>query len=606
MADAKITTVFRIEGQDGASAAVNSVRGSVQKLGPVLSGVGSLASSEFSKLGQGATLAAGAMNLIPGPLGMVASLGTVAAVAIWNMAKASGDLATKALEASAKQLEVMRGQPKLLADRYGVDKALLDGMQKQTATAEDLSRKLQEIAAEEGKQLQARIKGDAESVASSNALLGSLKAELPALQALVSATRARRQEEERIAQLKGLAIGYSDAIIKAEAEAGAIANNRKRNAAELAVISDKLLEYAAKSDQVNWKILEAERVYNREKASGAGISKESLDNLDAAKRAAAVFAAEEANLNSQVARIENERISLNKKIGGGKAAATVAAKDQADAEREALEIERQRLALSAGIDAADQRTAERAEANAAAAISAQNELAAAKAAAAMAGAEGGLGPIERAEIERQRIVDLDAAKATYANNEVAREAAMATATVNAAAKVDAVERREEQRRKTDAEKRKDQDRDRKQGYMDLANVAVQGAELMGLSEKALWPIKAITAIGQGWLSYTMLMGQNNPVGAAAALAGGLMSAAAFGVGGMSGGGAPTGSGGGAGGGYGSAPGAAANSSQATGPANVTIVVQGGAIMGTAQQVGQYISKAVGSMAGTGMVPAAGV
>ena len=579
MADAKITTVFRIEGQDGASAAVNSVRGSVQKLGPVLSGVGSIAASEFSKLGQGATLASGVMNLIPGQWGMIAGAAVAAGALIYKWATTTNEVLERGVAIRHAEINAIDLTTVALAKRYGVQLKLVGAEGKATSDLEKgqerLAASLKQIAILQANTNNARAAGSAE--------------------AAVALERALNAE---VANGKALKRNVADLVRQKEVaeEVGKIQSKRTIEIKELETMS------AAASDKAS------KREFDRQLR--AAKAKDIEEQIVAVKQAASRADVTSEAVNMRLADLENQKVMLGAQTAKNSEKAVAArskqvpvAKELLEAEREALEIERQMAALSAGMDAADQRAAERAQANAATAMTAQNELAAAKASAAMAGAEGGLGPIERAEIERQRIVDLDAAKATYATNEIARIAAIETANVNADAKRSASFRKEMDAAKKLADADKQRWMDRGDAALGFGALAVQGLGMAGASEKALALIKGGFAIAEGLLSFTKLY-PTNPAGAYLALASGGMAAVAFGVGAFT---APSASGGGgAGGGYGSAPGAAANSSQATGPANITIVVQGGAIMGTAQQVGQYISKAVGSMAGTGMVPAAGV
>lgn len=558
MADARITTTFRIVGEDAASAQINNVRGNISKLGPVLSGVGSIAASEFTKMGQGATLLSGVMNLIPGPMGLIASAAVGAATAIFAMAKNS----QSALDVELQRLDVAMSDARLLAERYGINADLLNLNDNQLKTSADLSALLKEVGKEEERLLNMRKSGE-EDVNNRQAIrVSSLRAEAVVMQEQVDLSNKRLQSEIR---LRSLSLKYSNDLLEREAKTALIQDKKDRAIAEEKIRVEKIQEARTHMARLqNEQVVGAEAVATQE------------DKISEAKRAIIALEAQQWTIAEKGASATERRAKATVQIAK-------AVKEEKSDVMSIWDIYRQ-------LEEFDKKSAE---------IDAQPGQQVADSEAELQRARLAIIGDAAAQEELIRMDLADRTKAIQQQvidgtlNEAAAENMRVSAVIAAEDKIAKV-------RDEEAKKQKEALLEQAQMYLKMGGSAVQALEVMGVGERKLAGIKAVMAVGEGLLAAARGDWAGAAAGAASAIQ---FGAIAFGVGGGSS--APASS---AGGGA-SAPGqyaSSASSAGAGGGGNITVVLQGGAVIGTPQAVGQYVQKALGSLSGSGITAAAGV
>lgn len=561
MSDAQVKVAFRIQGEDAASAEIDRVRGSVGKLGPVLSGVGSLATSEFSKLGQGATMVSGVMNLIPGQWGMIAGAAVGAGVVIYNVLNREKQAAEEAFEAHKKRLQELRQSIPDMADRYGVE---IDLIQKKASveewTKDRIIKNLRMLTEAEEERARSEKAGNEAGVESATAWMAKIH----------DGNRVLKQRLDLLNQQRAL----EDAEKQGNAD--------RLKSVELA--QAKVAAATDKESKAHFQILAF-----REKQNEIDVRAVQL----AAKRATGVVSVTEAERQSK--QIEIDRLRLAAEINSAKEKETRTTRATRAAAKETLDAATEEAKVQAALYRFAQSTQALKEKRSDRQATTEIELLRAR-------IEAATGPEARQALELEAI-DLEQKQALIeatrelADNEVAlanKKATIVQASIN---KVAVVEKRAEVEKAQAAAEDLRRTQEREDSYVSMSQSGVEALEAIGVGEQALAGIKAAISAAEGLLAFARGDYAGAAAGAAAAVA---FGAQALGVGSYA---SPASSGGGGGGGA-SGAGGYSNTTSGGGPGPITIVVQGALV--TKQQIGQAIHQALGSTAGTGLVAKAGV
>lgn len=592
MANQNVTSTIDLKGEDGASASINSAKASVEKLGaatagadqkasalgesakkvaPIFSGLGGIAAEQLGKAGQVAQVFGATLSTVPGPMGLIAAGAAAIGAAMFAIYNQEKEITAARFKGYRDQVDALQAHKAALADSLHLHRELLGAVQgegtvQERATASTERRAVALKAASEAWEAGDRKRAAAAEavVVNENRILDTLNIEFGIQQKLAATELARATKVAQVKDLRDAKDAQRDQAINE------IQDKREQHEARIAENASKRkrLEQDIAESQANSHVFDPDKQKRQIEFSAA--------DLSLRKELTGILAQGDA-IHAETLSKKKAAVELTKAQKAAQLELSMAIRDELKANIEGL------AAKKAALLAADQAQADSAL-----------KIAQARAVSA-AGDPAAQARLEIIAVEMEAEQAQENARNQFATNEVMRNNAITLAKVSADAKIQGVQKREYDRMTANHTKDVQLQQERSAGYVSMAKSGVDALGALGVGERALAGIKAGISVAEGLLAFARGDYAGAAAGAAAAIA---FGAQALGAGASA-----------------SAPSGASSSASAqrataggsgSNVTNTTVILQGGAYVGTMQGVGKALQGAIGSLANTGLKPSMGV